>query len=206
MIDALFGSKTRVKLLYLFMNSPEQEFYVREITKKIDEQINSVRRELANMMEIGLIRSDSRDNKIFYRVNREHIFYHPLHKMFTSKEAMKEEQSEEQSALAKKFFAIGDVRLVLFMGKLVNSFDSSLDLVVVGNVSKVKLKNLIHHLEDLLSITRDEINWQHYGTDDFFYRRSVGDEHVNNILDAKYTVVVDVDGVLGGAQETKEEK
>jgi DNA-binding transcriptional ArsR family regulator len=202
MIDTLFGSKTRVKLLYLFMNSPEQEFYVREITKKIDEQINSVRRELANMMEMGLIRSDSRDNKIFYRVNKGHAFYNPLHKMFTSVEVTKKEHSEEQSALAKKFFAIGDVRLVLFMGKLVNSFDSSLDLVVVGNVSKVKLKNLIHHLEDLLNITRDEINWQHYAIDDFYYRRSVGDEHVNSLLDMKYTVVVDVDDMLGdGAKE-----
>ena len=203
MIDTLFGSKTRVKLLYLFMNSPEQEFYVREITKKIDEQINSVRRELANMMEIGLIRSDSRDNKIFYRANKGHAFYGPLHKMFTSVEVAKKEHSEEQSALAKKFFAIGDVRLVLFMGKLVNSFDSSLDLVVVGSVSKVKLRNLIHHLEDLLNITRDELNWQHYSIDDFYYRRSVGDEHVNSLLDMKYTVVVDVDNMLG--DDTKKE-
>ena len=50
MIDALFGSKTRVKLLHLFLNNPGKSFYVREITRKIDEQINSVRRELSNML------------------------------------------------------------------------------------------------------------------------------------------------------------
>ena len=55
MIDALFGSKTRVKLLHLFLNNPGQPFYVREITRKIDEQINSVRRELSNMLEVGII-------------------------------------------------------------------------------------------------------------------------------------------------------
>ena len=59
MIDALFGSKTRVKLLHLFLNNPNRAFYVREITRKIDEQINSVRRELANMLNIGIIKSDS---------------------------------------------------------------------------------------------------------------------------------------------------
>ena len=54
MIDALFGSKTRVKLLGLFMNNPERSFYVREITRNIGEQINSVRRELANLVrQIG---------------------------------------------------------------------------------------------------------------------------------------------------------
>ena len=47
MIDQLFGSKTRVKLLELFYSNPNRSFYVREITRKIDEQINSVRRELA---------------------------------------------------------------------------------------------------------------------------------------------------------------
>jgi hypothetical protein len=45
MIEQLFGSKTRVKLLKLFFSNPNRSFYVREITRTIDEQINSVRRE-----------------------------------------------------------------------------------------------------------------------------------------------------------------
>ena len=48
-MEQLFGSKTRVKLLQLFFRNPNRAFYVREITRKIDEQINSVRRELANL-------------------------------------------------------------------------------------------------------------------------------------------------------------
>lgn len=65
MIDALFGSKTRVKLLHLFLNNPNRAFYVREITRKIDEQINSVRRELANMLGVGIIKSDSSNNRLY---------------------------------------------------------------------------------------------------------------------------------------------
>src|SRR6476646_6024673 len=55
MVEQLFGSKTRVKLLSLFFNNPGRPFYVREITRKIDEQINSVRRELANLLSVGLV-------------------------------------------------------------------------------------------------------------------------------------------------------
>ena len=54
MVEQLFGSKTRVKLLKLFYSNPNRPFYVREITRKIDEQINSVRRELANLLSIGI--------------------------------------------------------------------------------------------------------------------------------------------------------
>ena len=59
MIEQLFGSKTRVKLLQLFYSNPNRSFYVREITRKIDEQINSVRRELSNLLNIGIITSET---------------------------------------------------------------------------------------------------------------------------------------------------
>ena len=48
MYDQLFGSKTRVKLLALFLTHPNESFYVREITRRLGEQINSIRRELAS--------------------------------------------------------------------------------------------------------------------------------------------------------------
>jgi len=43
MLSKLFTSKTRTKIITLFMLNPDEEFYVREITKKIHENINSVR-------------------------------------------------------------------------------------------------------------------------------------------------------------------
>ena len=195
MIDALFGSKTRVKLLYLFMNNPERTFYVREITRKIDEQINSVRRELSNMLNIGIIKSDSKDNKIFYGVNKSYIFYSPLRKIFTNKE-LSAKKEDENTVWAKQFFAIGDVKLVIFAGKLVNGFDCDIDLFVVGEVSKVKLRNLVHFIEDSLGITKDTLNYMTMTYDDFYYRKSIGDENVTKILDAKHSIVVDVNNII----------
>jgi len=78
MVEQLFGSKTRVKLLHLFYENPNRSFYVREITRKIDEQINSVRRELANLLNIGIITSDSSNNKVFYEVNQKYAYFVPL--------------------------------------------------------------------------------------------------------------------------------
>src|ERR1035437_1986335 len=106
MIDALFGSKTRVKLLHLFLNSPGQSFYVREITRKIDEQINSVRRELSNMLEVGAITSDSADNKLYYQVNQRYDYYIPLRAIFgdnvseISTVAVSSEESADEYSIA----------------------------------------------------------------------------------------------------------
>src|SRR5688572_9794793 len=82
MIEQLFGSKTRVKLLYLFFGNPNRSFYVREITRKIDEQINSVRRELANLLSVGIISSDNSTNRLYCEVNNKYEFYKALNAMF----------------------------------------------------------------------------------------------------------------------------
>src|SRR5476649_2861670 len=84
MIEQLFGSKTRVKLLQLFYSNPNRSFYVREITRKIDEQINSVRRELANLLSIGLVSSDGANNRLYYEVNPKYEYYEQLRSIFTS--------------------------------------------------------------------------------------------------------------------------
>lgn len=83
-IDALFGSKTRVKLLHLFFNNIERSFFVREITRIVDEQINSVRRELANMKEIGIISSSEKSNKLYYSVNKKFAYYKQFNEIFNN--------------------------------------------------------------------------------------------------------------------------
>src|ERR1041384_3015953 len=82
MIEQLFGSKTRVKLLQLFYSNTNRSFYVREITRKIDEQINSVRRELSNLLSIGIISSDTTNNRLYYEVNKDYEYFAPLEMIF----------------------------------------------------------------------------------------------------------------------------
>ena len=64
-LSKLFGSKTRAKLLELFFSNIGKAYYVREITRVIEEQIHSVRRELTNLTNLGLIKSETYENKIY---------------------------------------------------------------------------------------------------------------------------------------------
>lgn len=206
MIDALFGSKTRIKLLNLFLNNPGRAFYVREITREVDEQINSVRRELANLISVGIIKSDTVDNKLYYEVDTEYKFYAPLREIFTNSEAVASDTKVSADAWAKKFEALGDVRMVLFAGKLVYGSSSQVDvLIVVGDdLSQIKLKNAIKALE------RDSggsLAYAMLSFNDFYYRLSVHDQFVVDILSAKHAVVLDDGDVLAGyKEENKEER
>ena len=58
---------------------------MREITRKIDEQINSVRRELANLLSIGIINSDTTNNRLYYEVSQNFEHYDALSSIFGGK-------------------------------------------------------------------------------------------------------------------------
>jgi len=197
MIDALFGSKTRVKLLHLFLNSPGQSFYVREITRKIDEQINSVRRELSNMLEVGVITSDSADNKLYYEVNQRYEYYIPLRAIFgdgaidTNAVPISTESTADEYTSAVK--AIAGIRVAIFSGVLVRGSISKVDVVLVGNLSPAKVKVAMKVIEK--GEGRD-INYSVLSYDEFYYRLSIRDKFITEILAGKHTVVIDIDNSL----------
>jgi len=197
MIDALFGSKTRVKLLHLFLNHPGQSFYVREITRLIDEQINSVRRELSNMLEVGVITSDSADNKLYYQVNQRYEFYTPLRAIFGNEpmDAVKTTLTDE--AVSEQYLSaisgISALRLAILAGVLVKGSASSVDVLLVGTLPTAKVKAAMAIIEKLEG---REINYSVMSYEDFYYRLSVRDKFITEILNSRHTVAIDKDNIL----------
>lgn len=193
MIDALFGSKTRVKLLHLFLNNPGKAFYVREITRLIDEQINSVRRELSNMLEVGIITSDSADNKLYYQVNQRYAYYVPFRAIFADEPIAAQSRDKKHTSWHELVVNLQGVRLALAAGVLVKGSASGVDLLVVGDIPVVKLKNIIKQIE---KSEGRELNYSMLTYDEFYYRLSVRDKFITEILSGKHNVLVDTDNIL----------
>lgn len=189
MIEQLFGSKTRVKLLQLFMSNPNRAFYVREITRKVDEQINSVRRELANLLSIGIIGSEESDNKLYYEVNQKYPHYQALRSIFTNKKAMaKSEVKLPEGGVASKLADLGAVELAVLTGRFTRDPSSGVDLIIVGDVNRTKLAKLV---EELQQEEGHEIDYALLDPEDFDYRLSVKDRFISNVLESKKTVAID---------------
>jgi hypothetical protein len=192
MIEQLFGSKTRVKLLSLFFNNPGRPFYVREITRKIDEQINSVRRELANLLSIGLISSEGSNNRLYYEVNPKYEYYEQLRGIFTSLPAksadpvMKETREEDQ--IIKKLRSTGAVQFAFLTGSFTNDTRTNIDIFIVGDINKARLAKVVGEMEKDMS---RELNYSVLTSEEYQYRLSLNDRFVTNVLEAKKIVVID---------------
>ena len=90
-LEQMFGSKTRARLMALFLQQPQDTFFVRELTRRIDAQLNSVRRELKNLVQLGFLsekqglqKESNRlsDKKKYYCVNQEFILFEDLRSLF----------------------------------------------------------------------------------------------------------------------------
>jgi len=197
MIDALFGSKTRVKLLHLFMNNPGTSFYVREITRLIDEQINSVRRELSNMLAIGIITSDTADNKLFYEVNQRYEHYLPLRAIFADQQEALTPAAQTKAAKDWQPYIqeLQGVRIAVAAGILMPESKSKIDLLLVGTIAPTRLNKAIKAIEKLEG---RQLNYSIMKYDEFYYRLSVRDKFITEILNSNHVVIVDTDNVLKG--------
>lgn len=194
MIDSLFGSKTRVKLLHLFLNNPEKSFYVREITRMIDEQINSVRRELANMVSVGIVQQDAIDNKLYYSVNDDYPYIKPLAAIFSDKNTEGGAGAAGGVSWKDSLGRMRGLKLAIISGKLVVGSSSAVDLLLVGDdMSAVTIKNLVKKIEKDRKI---EINYAVISYDDFYYRMSVKDRFIMDIVRNKHSVLVDVENIM----------
>ncbi len=83
----LFGSKSRTKILEKFVienvsGNGKTGFFIRELCRDLDEQINSVRRELMNLEDLGILRSKEENKKKVYFLNRHCPIYPEITEIF----------------------------------------------------------------------------------------------------------------------------
>lgn len=208
MVEQLFGSKTRVKLLQLFYSNPNRSFYVREITRKIDEQINSVRRELANLLSIGLISSDTNNNRLYYEVDQNYEYYKPLSAIFGKGAVKAVANKPVQSDDAQDITSIGNVELVLYTGQFTRDETSGIDILIVGDVNQTKLTKFMAELEQQEG---KELRYTVIPLPEFQYRQRVNDRFLSLLIGSKHQILLDKHYLLTpkpkkSKTEEKEEK
>lgn len=201
MIEQLFGSKTRVKLLRLFYSNPNRSFYVREITRKVDEQINSVRRELANLLSIGIIASDNTNNRLYYEVNQEFEYFKPLLEIFGSSDLVMDDgdvivaKPKQVDPVVAELLALGNVELAFYTGQFTRDDSSGVDMVIVGDLNQAKVQK---YIKDLEIKEKKDIRYVIMSLGDFEYRQNVKDRFISKVMLAKKQVLIDKKQIIEG--------
>jgi len=187
MLEQLFSSKTRVKLLKLFLNQKdEKEYFIRELTRVLGEHLNSIRRELTNLEDLGLVVSQEKDKKKYYSVNKDFILLPELKALL-----LKSRELGDQK-LIQQLEKIGFLDLLVLSGSFVGNGDSDVDLFIVGRVQKPKLDKLIelHEKE-----SGKEIRYTLMSKKEFQHRIDLGDRFIYTILNSRKITVINKLGI-----------
>ena len=77
-LDSLFKSKLRQRLLALFLTNPHDRYYVRQLHQMLDGSVGSLHRELIYLEHLGILNSDKVGNLKFYFANRDHALFEEI--------------------------------------------------------------------------------------------------------------------------------
>lgn len=190
--EKLFGSKTRAKLLRLFFENPEKSFYVREMTRVIDEQINSVRRELLNLESIGIIKNETFDNKVYYSANSKHPFCRPLVDIFSKKIDSSREQDIKETTWEEYCRPVKNYLKGLIVTNRLPG-QEGIDLLIIGND---RTKKLTRWAEVIEKKQGKPINYVIMSPDDFSYRKNVRDRFILEVLEMEITEIIDPEKII----------
>ena len=193
MLEHLFGSRTRVKLLSLFLRHQEEPLFVREITRRVGTQINAVRRELSNLVKLGLIKEviEGEDTKTrkqpglkkkYYKINQEFKLLQEISALVMRAQVLLE------GHLDQDIVRLGDIRYLAFLGVFLGKAKAPVDLFIVGTVDANKLKALVTASEKTLGY---EINFTAMSPEEFRYRKDMTDKFLYAILESPKNVVID---------------
>lgn len=191
MLEHLFGSKTRVKLLRLFFAAPEESYFVRELTRILDVQINAIRRELELLQEAGIVEEvrlderdpDSQQLKKFYRLNGASLLFPELQALIYKEKLLDEhifiESIKEKAA---------DAKLLVFSGHFTDDPKAPTDILLVGCSKERAIITLIENYE---ADHRLSFRYTFMKENEFLDRRHIMDKFLFTLFESKIIKVID---------------
>ena len=181
-----------MKLLTLFLHHPEDVFFVRELTRRVNTQINAVRREIQNLEKIGLIvegEAKAEDGQVkrpglkrkYYIANKDFSLMNEVRSLITKAYVISEWKLHEQIS------KIGFVKYLAFFGIFQGQRNQPVDILIVGEIDAVALREIMHKAEKELGF---EINYTLMTSQEFTYRRDMADRFLESVLNSPKTVVI----------------
>ena len=202
-IEKLFGSKTRAKLLELFFSNTTKSYYVREVTRLVEEQINSVRRELMNLESINIVKSETYDNKVYYSANMKSPYAHAFQEIFNPhKVAVPVNVNTVAPVKINRMFrnsnweeTIRPVTRYLSALIVTNRLpgQEGIDMLVIGDD---RTKKLTRWAEVVEKRQGRPMNYVIMSRDDYLYRKSVRDKFVSEVMEMELAELYDPERII----------
>jgi len=183
MLEDIIVSKVRVKLLRIFFSNPNELYHVRGLVRLIEEEINAVRRELLNLENSGVLKKESRGNRLYYWLNPGYQLYNELFAIIAKETGLGEQ-------IIKNKNRIGKITYCVFSGKFIKKSQrksDEVDVLIVGDVVMAELSGLIKTEEEKIG---REINYTIMTDEEYDFRKKRRDPFLLGILSKSRVMIL----------------
>lgn len=144
MLSTLITSKTRIKLLLKFFLNANNTGYLKNLEQEFEDSSNGIRVELNKFEEAGLLTSESVGNKKIFKANQKHPLFRDIHNIIFKYAGV-------DQIIETVVNRLGNVKSVYLVGSLARGIESNIiDLIIIGDINKEYLINLIDKAEPLI--------------------------------------------------------
>jgi hypothetical protein len=183
MLADFITSKSRIKLLDVYLLNPFDMFHVRDLVRKTGDEINAVRRELAFLEKKGVLQKEPRANRVYYSLSKNYAFYNDL-----LREAAK--TAGLGAEIARNRIKLGKIKFAMLNGRFIRKMKKNpeeVDFLVVGTVVLPELALLVRNEESRLDI---EINYTVMTEDEFDFRKKRRDQFIFDIINSPRVMLI----------------
>lgn len=202
LLEKLFESTAKVKILRLFLRNPDSVFTLDDISRSTQLRSAQAKKEIKKLENCGFLKKKivsfketgsaglktlkrkktKIKKKLVYFVNQDFVLYKTLRDLI----AVASQPSRKK--LTEKVKRLGTVKLAVIAGIFTNNDNSRADLFIVGdNIKKKKLEKL---LADIESETGKALNYVFMETNEFKYRMNMYDRFLRDILEFPHQKLV----------------
>jgi DNA-binding transcriptional ArsR family regulator len=97
MIEKIITSKTRSKLLRLFLTHIDNRYYLRELERMLDESLSPLRRQLIKLTNMGILLVEEEANLKYYKLNKNFAGIEELKKLVSNNDVIASPEGAKQS-------------------------------------------------------------------------------------------------------------
>lgn len=191
MLEALFSSRVRIKLLTLFFMNPKSHFYARELARIVGEHYNAVWQELGHLEKIGLLLSEKGARVRYYSLNQGFPIFPELKNIILKTAGLGD-------LLRQELQNLGSIESAFIYGSVAvweEDVASDIDLMLVGEIDLLALAPAIAGLEERLGRS---INYVVYSSKEFKERKEHKDPFLEEVLRGPIVMLIGREDGLSG--------
>lgn len=192
MIEKIFGSRIRAKILGWFFTHPEESFFVRQIATILREDPTNLSREMSKLENLGILTSKKIGNTKHFQANPHCAFFRELKGLVLKTAGV---AGQIKVALER----LTGVQFAFIYGSYAKGEEkahSDVDLMIIGDVDVNQLDPLASSLEKRLG---REVNYLLFSQVEFQAKKRAKDGFLMDVLGEEKIMVIGNENELASA-------